>query len=469
MTRNLIVIVADTLRHPRFFGGTAPAVMPFIQRWSEQGTVLPRLIASSSWTCPSHVSLLAGVDPWQTHFYLAQSRSALPSSRSLADRWREAGGESVAFSENFLVAPELGTAPGYDAYNPGLWARLAGNAQRGVTLLGYEQLLHRVMERSVRSNESGTRGGRGLRGTGTAVYRLINSMRSGAELNRALARGLRRRRADRPLHLFVNFSEPHEPYLLPSEGLGPTSLGHLPSVNLARHTDYLARTPAGDAFRRAYLDSVRELDHQVETLVASLNRHGLLRDAMVVFVSDHGQALGENGFFGHGHYLHDELIEIPGIVWTYRDGRPERELPPATDWVDLRHLHDVLADYADGRSAGLSARFEQSLAARGPAASYWEGPLPRAPAGFLFASERSGVYRQVRLVRGDQTLTVQDPDGTGPFQSLETPGHAAGPAEMADEAARYLRIARGEDGAAAGNSSSMGREVDDRLRSWGYD
>lgn len=468
MPRNLVVIVADTLRHPRFFEGAAPDVMPFIHRWSALGTEVPRLIASSSWTCPSHVSLLAGVDPWQTHFYLAQSRSALPASTSIAERWRAAGGESVAFSENFLVAPELGTAPGYDAYNPGLWARLAGNAQRGVTLFGYEQLLHRAMERSIQADDSDARGGRGLRGAGTAVYRLINSMRSGAALNRAAARYLRRRASSRPLHLFVNFSEPHEPYLLPSAGLGASSLGHLPSVNLARHTDYLARTPAGGAFRRAYLDSVRELDRQVEVLIESLGKHGLLRDALVVFVSDHGQALGENGFFGHGHYLHDELIEIPGFAWSYKDGRPVQLPPLANDWVDLRHIHDLLVADAGGSDRPLGATLEESLATRGAAASYWEGPLPRAPAGFLFASERSEVYRQVRLVQGDATVTVQDSGGAVPFETLPTPGHPSGPAPLVDVASRFLRIGRGEEGGAAA-PSTLGREVDDRLRSWGYD
>ncbi|HZY91587.1 MAG TPA: sulfatase-like hydrolase/transferase [Thermoplasmata archaeon] len=467
MPRNLIVIVADTLRHPEYIAGEPARTMPFLHRWESLGTTLPRLIASSPWTCPSHVSLLTGVDPWLTHFYLAQSRAALPPSRSLADQWKEAGSDTVAFSENFLVAPELGTAPGYDAYNPGLWARMAGNAQRGVTLFGYEQLLHRVMERSLREDTSGRKGGRGLRGVGTAVYRMINSMRSGAELNRALARYLRRRRSGRPIHLFVNLSEPHEPYLLPSAALGPASLGHLPSVNLARHTDYLARTDSGAAFRTAYLDSVRELDRQLETLMGTLQRHGLLREATVLFVSDHGQALGENGFFGHGHYLHDELLRIPGTLWTYRNGSPVREAPPPTDWVDLRHVNDVLRTELDDSSQSLGTRLDESLARRGPASSFWEGPLPRAPAGFLFASTRSEIYREVRLLKGDTTVTVHEAE-TGSLATIPTPGHATGPEELAEAARRLVALAR-DAPSGAGSPSALGHDVDERLKSWGYD
>jgi Sulfatase len=463
MPRNLIVIVADTLRHPEYLGGRGWAAMPFLGKWIAEGTSIPRLIASSPWTCPSHVSLLAGVDPWQTHFYLSQSRSALPASRSLAERWREAGGESVAFSENFLVAPEIGTAPGYDAYNPGLWARAAGNAQRGVTLLGYEQLLHRVM---ARAGDRG--GGRGLRGLGTAVYRTINTLRSGVQLNRALARGLRSRRSPRPLHLFVNLSEPHEPYLLPSRSVDARSLGHLPSVNLARHTDYLARAPAADAFQLAYLDSVAELDRQLDVLVSTLRRHDVLREATVLFVSDHGQALGENGFYGHGHYLHDELVRIPGIVWSYRDGRSQPTDLPATEGIDLRHLHDALVGEIDGSTSTFGARLADSVRARGGAATYWEGPLPRAPAGFLFASKRSEVYRELRLVRGDATVTVHDPDGRSPPETVATPGHPAGPADLEESARRLILLGRG-DAAAAGAPAALGHDVDERLKSWGYD
>ncbi len=51
MPRNLIVIVGDTLRHPRFvptFDGQ-PA-MPFLESVARRAAVLPRLVSSSSWT-----------------------------------------------------------------------------------------------------------------------------------------------------------------------------------------------------------------------------------------------------------------------------------------------------------------------------------------------------------------------------------------------------------------------------------
>ncbi len=466
MARNLVVIVADTLRHPQFMGAPAEAAAPFLSRWTRQGTSIPRLLASSSWTCPSHVSLLAGVDPWQTHFYVAQAQSAIPPSRSLADLWREGGGESAAFSENFLVAPELGTAPGYDSYNPGLWSRLAGYAQRGVTVLGYEQLLHRTMEPLIGRGGDAPQAAKGLRGTGTAVYRLINSMRSGVELNRAVARYLRRRPPGRPLHLFVNLAEPHEPYLLPTPALRGHSLGHLPSVNLARHTDYLGRSNAGDAFRLAYLASVGELDRQLEVLIATLRRHDLLRDALVLFVSDHGQALGENGFYGHGHYLHDELVMIPGVLWSYRNGTPVDGPSPRSDWVDLRHLYDLLLDDLRGEDGPLGPRIERSRAIRGPAASYWEGPFPRAPGGFLTGTRRSEIYRELRLVQADATATVRDT--TSAVESIPTPGHAPGPEEMVEVARRIVVLGRG-DRSPAPDVAGMSRDVDQRLRSWGYD
>lgn len=472
MPRNLIVIVGDTLRHPRYiptFDGQ-PA-MPFLDEVARQGASLGRLVASSSWTCPSHASLLTGVDTWETHFYLSATHHSMPKVTSLAEKWRARGGVSVAFSGNFLVAPEIGTAPGYDAYNPGLLAKTAGAAQQGLTTIGYERLLHRV-ERRLRSHP---RPGLGARASasaveflGTGLYQAINQMRRGTAINAAMRRALRGLRDGRPVHLFVNFAEPHEPYLLRQAGESRINVGHLPSINLARHIDYLAPAGQGEQFRRAYVASVRELDRQLRTAFTTFERAGLLRDAVVLFVADHGQSLGEHDFYGHGHYLYDELLEVPGFLLEYRDGQRVPLTSPDTDWIDLRHVHDLLASVApDGDALDPGPILAESLARRGPAASYWEGPLPRSPRGFLYQPARSEIYRLLRVRRGDRAAMVTDGGKDPAPRALpEENGSPADP-ELAALGTTYLGRARAEP--SAEGASTLAHDVDERLKSWGYD
>ena len=43
------------------------------------------------------------------------------------------------------------------------------------------------------------------------------------------------------------------------------------------------------------------------------------KSTLVVFVSDHGESLGEHGYWGHGRHLYDVTLHIPmGLVWEGR-------------------------------------------------------------------------------------------------------------------------------------------------------
>jgi hypothetical protein len=70
----------------------------------------------------------------------------------------------------------------------------------------------------------------------------------------------------------------------------------------------------GRGKRNAYLSEVAYFDHQLGTLVRYLERDGWLDDSLVVFFSDHGEALGERSYYGHHVYLDDWMIDVPLMV-----------------------------------------------------------------------------------------------------------------------------------------------------------
>jgi len=95
-------------------------------------------------------------------------------------------------------------------------------------------------------------------------------MRSGETMVRSLARYLRRRPAHgaKPLHLFFNLVEAHEPYLLGENGGPPENradLANLPSINLARLTDALAPHGSPARFADVYRSSLVVLDAPSES------------------------------------------------------------------------------------------------------------------------------------------------------------------------------------------------------------
>ncbi|MCI4335630.1 MAG: sulfatase-like hydrolase/transferase [Thermoplasmata archaeon] len=479
--RNLVVVVADTWRDQRPFDRPGAPSMPFLDAFSRDAMTFDRLLASSSWTAPSHVSLLSGAPPWETHFHVPGAGPRSPRAESLADKWGKAGGVSAAFSANFLVAPSLGTATGYTRYNPGFRAGMAGYLQLVATFGGYERRLYEAFAPRMapdagalaRVRDSATRWG------GTGLYKSINAMRSGDMLLRAFRKFLRQRsmNADRrnvPLHLFFNLAEPHEPYLVGQNGGASGSratTGHLPTINFARFNDALVGGHTSPApFFDAYRESLTAVDTHFHTLVDLLKRDGILDNATLVFLSDHGQNLGEHGFYGHGFYLYDELVKIPAYLWEFQDGKPVGNTAPPDEWVDHRHMNDLLCAFtADGAAVDLHDTLRASLDRKGPASSFYEGPGPRAPDGMLVKAPRSAPYRLLRVQRGNEVALVRSDVKGGNIEPapLDSPDKLS--RELFDIGRRLLQYEAVHAATPVPGAEGMDAQVDARLKSWGYD
>jgi arylsulfatase A-like enzyme len=469
MSKNLVVIVLDTLRHPHWFPGLEDgSAMPFLRKLGSEGVGFSNAIASSCWTPPSHVSLLSGTDPWLTHFHVASGTSEIPSNPFLGETWTKRGGATAAFSANWLVAPEVGTARGYEHFNPHLPTWLSSLVLQGIQVAGFEQLLNARVERLA---AAGGRTGSGsldrfLQFTGTAAHQAVRPMYSGEQVVRAVRRYLRHRDRTRPLHLLVNLMEMHEPYVTPPHrSTGGLDLEYLPTVNLARHTQALAHWGDSLQMMEPYAAAGQRLDQALEQLIDVLRKDGVLDDASLLVASDHGQALGENhGSFGHAFFLFDELVRVPAHYFEFRGGQARLEPTQTPEWVDLRHIFDVLATRGiDEKETPIPQILAESLDRRGPAASFWEGPAPHPPRGFLLSPPRSSYHRSIRVFGAEGTCSMDD---TGKPLDI-----AAEPGPPPDRLVQYAEKAVGRSRSTAGTSAPGRRdtEVDRRLRSWGYD
>ncbi len=108
----------------------------------------------------------------------------------------------------------------------------------------------------------------------------------------------------RPFLLWVHYVEPHAPYRLQED--------------FARRLGVPTR---GEVSRPDRYDTeVAFVDHHLGRLLAAFDGDpGLRSNTLFVFTADHGESLGEHGYWGHGRNLYEPTLRIPlGFAWNGR-------------------------------------------------------------------------------------------------------------------------------------------------------
>ena len=137
-----------------------------------------------------------------------------------------------------------------------------------------------------------------------------------------------RRPAGQPWLLSVNPYDPHPPYnppweyyrrfdpqSLPGPHFRESDLVHQASLAAvdfqtgARHPDAFA----GKKVQAAYYAMIEQIDHELGRLLDELDRTGEREHTLIVFMSDHGEALGDHGLTQKGCRFFDGLCRVPLI------------------------------------------------------------------------------------------------------------------------------------------------------------
>ncbi|MCT2558002.1 sulfatase-like hydrolase/transferase [Tsuneonella sp. YG55] len=103
--------------------------------------------------------------------------------------------------------------------------------------------------------------------------------------------------AGQPHFVYFNFQSPHFPYDHPGVDrrltANPLPRAEIDAANARR-------------VRETYWNAVRYADRRLGELVARLKAKGVWDDTILLVSGDHGEALFENGFLGHGHVIDRE-------------------------------------------------------------------------------------------------------------------------------------------------------------------
>ncbi|GAA0297129.1 sulfatase-like hydrolase/transferase [Halarchaeum salinum] len=297
---NIALVVLDTLRknsfdeHFQWLPGTR-----FENAWS-----------TSHWTVPAHGSLFTG--RYASEIGVHTDASSLDCERPvLAERLRDAGYSTRAFSANVNVSENFSFDRGFDEFE-GSW-RLRALTEN---FFNWDQFL-------VKNEGAGpTRYLRALRQCVAGDCDTLPSLKRGALLKlRDLGIGSRTQDdgATEALgyvrstdfgdseFLFMNLMEAHTPYNPPEEyrTVDPPGLDGLKASVRSPNA-----TP--DQIRQAYADGVRYLSDMYREIFSELREEF----DVVVTVSDHGEVLGEHGMWEHQCGLYPELTHVPLSIYT---------------------------------------------------------------------------------------------------------------------------------------------------------
>ncbi len=319
---NIVLITLDTVRADHLSSyGYARLTTPHLDSFAKRGVLFENAVAPSSWTLASHASIFTGLLPHQhgANQAAALHPGPLTTAMVLASRGYETAGFSANLSYGFAG---WGMSQGFELYNDDS-SSFRHNLVK--TLVG-QDIVQPAFQRAVAFDDL--------------------DRRTAGQLNEDVMRWLERR-SGRPYFLFINYYDAHLPYRAPSP------FGYRfgrPSAAVIRETyrskdGHLARplAPEGQTSLIAGYDNcLAYLDDEVGKLVSKMATQPDFSHTVFVITSDHGEAFGEHGRYGHGYDLSREVLQVPLIIFG-------GGIPPGLRIRQLVRIRELLATLVDVR------------------------------------------------------------------------------------------------------------------------
>ncbi|WP_312910585.1 sulfatase [Natronosalvus caseinilyticus] len=416
--RNVVLVVLDTARKT----SVSRETMPTLTHLAEQGTTFERAFATAPWTLPSHASLFTGT--YTSEHGAHGGYTYLDSSlRTLPEAFRDAGYETVGVSNNTWITDEFGFDRGFDDLRRG-WQYIQSEVDMGTVVRG-EDLREKLEATRDRLFE-----GNPLINAANVLYSevLQPSGDDGADRSTTwVADWIRSREDDRPFFLFCNYIEPHITYDPPrefAERFLPDGWDYETATDIRQDPraydceDYDLSESAFAALHGLYRAELAYVDSQLERLRDALQSAGVWEETLLVVCGDHGENVGDHGFFGHQYNLYDTLIHVPLVVHggAFTDGGRR------TDFVQLLDLPETVLEATgvsdpemETQSRGRSFHPDAITETRDAVFAEYVAPQPsieRLEARFGSLPEQVYTYdRRLRAIRTDQYKYVRGDDG----------------------------------------------------------
>jgi arylsulfatase A-like enzyme len=274
---SVLLITIDTLRADHLGTyGYARRTSPHIDALAARGTVFERAFTFWPKTRGSFVMMMTGRRPSQNG-YSGTHQVLLDFNPTLAAVLKQAGYRTAAVLDNPNLAAQHGYARGFDSYR--------------------ETWEEKALDSEVARGRAITDGG-------------IEYLRAAAP--------------DQPFFLWLHYVNPHAPYTPPPPFDRAFTAGSekgpvLPVAKAGFHggvkKDWAVPGKTLAYYTAQYDGEIAAVDEEVGRVLEALAASPAASRTAVVLTSDHGESLGEHGYyFDHGEDLFDPCLEIPLVI-----------------------------------------------------------------------------------------------------------------------------------------------------------
>lgn len=292
---NVILITLDTVRADHLpFHGYPVMTAPNLSRMAQNSIQFKDAIAQSTWTLPSHASILSGMYPHEHGAIKGNTRIA-PDVPMLPQFFKEAGYSTAAFISHYFVHHQFGFGKGFDHFDTTNYVRDMAHVSTGSL-------------------------------TGLAVDWMDAQ----------------------PGEFFVwihNF-DPHNQFVhhdkIDFEYI--ESVSDEPELQYDKWNSYPCEfSDFFNSAREKYISlhdgEIYRCDRAIGNLMRYLQSRDLLDKTIVIITSDHGEAFMDHGLVGHGTFVYSEVTDVPLLV--YLPGSTPGIVRPVTE---LKNIVPTLLD-----------------------------------------------------------------------------------------------------------------------------
>lgn len=295
---DVVLISIDTLRADRCsLYGSPHRTTPFLEELAQQAVVFDAAYGTSSWTPPSMASLFTGLPPRAHGVIKGTIRDGQAFNQellddgftTLAETFQAAGYETIGISSNAHLTQRTGFAQGFTVFRELPWQ----SAQE----------------------------------IGIAARKLFAARTPG-----------------KPVLLWLHYFDPHNPYLAQKPWIEQAGTGAWRTFNGVEQKELLKaaressdRTGMQQALLALYDSEIAFVDAELRQLFQDLP---IGSGAVVAITSDHGEAIMDHGWIGHGRSLYEAEARVPLLIRASKSKSGKRTAEP----VSNADLYGTLVD-----------------------------------------------------------------------------------------------------------------------------
>ena len=267
---NVIIFLLDAAQASHLSGyGYHRKTSPYIDGIAREGTMFLNGYCQAVYTRASTACLMAGLYP-DVHYVLNQGTKLNDDVLTMAEVFQNSGYHTAAFTANANSSSAFGYQQGFDYF--------------------YESFKKKAFRNMADD--------------------FLPALFPWLEENKS-----------NHFFLYVHFREPHSIIDPPPPFTDMFDKDYQGVVDLYHNKEQMILSGEIELTPRqiyhivaTYDASICYADSVIGKIIEKLKSTGLYDRTIIIVIADHGEALWEHGIFGHGHYLYDEVSQIPFII-----------------------------------------------------------------------------------------------------------------------------------------------------------